>query len=369
MTAAEQRAQRKRLNVLHGEERFDDARIQAELGFSKSGSTIVDRLIVPAFEYDLRSRAGRAFFYDGAFETGEIALAARLLADNSAPVIVEAEAGIGAQAVTLGRVLGRGRIFAFEPELETRAYLERNVSRAKLDGCVTVVPQALGGEHTYAAFGGTPVEVVTLDDFVRERRLDALALLRVDVPGRERAIVASARTTLSELRPVVLLSLAGELSLDEDGARTIAEIVALGYRPYVSLEGYAIPYARYRPELRNYLFVDERSDVRPERSADPEHLLEAAAALIALAERQAEQIGALENATDAGEGFSGTLVEELRTANLQLEETLRQRDADIAMLVESAQTDPAELEGLRTIAQERAQAIELLEETLRRLPG
>gem|GEM_PF-4356673 len=371
MTAAEQRAQRKRLNILYGEERFDDARIQAELGFSKSGSTIVDKLIVPTFEYDLRSRAGRALFYEGAFETGEIGFAARVLADNPAPVILDAEAGIGAPAIALGRVFGRGRIFAFEPELETRAYLERNVSRAKLDERVTVVPQGLGSEHAYASFGGAPAEVVTLDDFVRERRLDPLALLRLDIPGRERAVVAGARTTLSESRPLVLLSLAGgEFSAAEEGARTIAEIVALGYRPYVSLEGYAIPYARYRPQLRHYLFVDERSALRPEQSADPEHLLEAAATLIALTQRLTEQIGALEQAPSAGEGApSGALVDNLRAENLQLEELLRQRDADIAMLVSNASVDPGEIETLRTIANERAQAIGVLEEALRRLPG
>lgn len=369
MTAEERRAQRKHLNVLHGEERFDDARTQRELGFNKSGATIVDKLLVPPLEYDLRSRAGRALFYEGAFVTGDIALAAGLLAQNPAPIVIEAEAGVGAQAVALGLALGRGRIVAFEPEKETRSYFERNVSRAKLDKRIEVVPRALGSEAGYDSFGGDPVEVVTLDAYVRAEKLDHLALVRIAAPGRESAIVAGAKATLAALRPVLLLSLSAESS-ESAAERTIADIVTAGYRPYVSLEGYAIPYSRYRPALRNYLFVDERSDLRPELSADPEHLLGAAAALIALTENQAQRIAALEGAgSEAGDVVSGALVEGLRAANLQMEEALRQRDADIAMLVDGATFDPAELESLRTISAERAQALELLEEALRRLPG
>jgi len=368
VTAQERRERRKHLNILHGDERFDDAQVQRELGFSKSGSTIVDKLLVPPFEYDLRSRAGRALFYEGAFETGDVALAAKLLAQNPAPVVVEAEAGVGAQAIALGRALDRSRIFAFEPELETRAYFERNVSRAKLDGRIEIVARALGAEPGYESFGDNPVEVVTLDAFVRERKLDALALVRIEAPGRERTILSGAKATLAALRPILLLTISPEFAQEQGAELTIADVIAGGYRAYVSLEGYAIPYSRYRPALRRYLFVDERGELRPEQSADPEQLLAAAAMLIDMVERQPERIAAFERPGTEGAGESSALIGELRTANMQLEESLRQRDADIATLVSTANIDPAEIESLRTIAAERAQAIELLEETLRRLP-
>jgi hypothetical protein len=376
-----QRAQRKRLSTLHGEERFDDARVQQELGFSKSGTAIVDRLLTPPLEYDLRTRAGKTIFYEGPLAVGELALVQRLLPKKDAVVTIESDAGVGLHAIELARTLPGTKTFAFEPVTENRAFLERNVNRAKLAARIDVLPQALGAEAGFLDLGGEAAEVVSLDAFVKERKLKAVDLVRIEAPGRELAIVAGARATLREHRPLVALNFSETEASLADAEQTIAEIVALGYRAYVALAGCAIPFTGYRSALRNYAFVDERRQVPYEELIDPASLLDAAASFVELSQRQAEAIAELERSSSDGAGGSTTLIAELRAANLQLEEALRQREADIALLANSGpqynedepqaiiETQAAELQALRTIAGERESALEAVEEALRRLSG
>lgn len=381
MNVLNQRAQRKRLSVLHGEERFDDARIQEELGFSKSGTAVVDRLLAPPLEYDLRTRAGQLVFYEGSVAVGEIALVKRLLPEKQAYVTIDADAGVGLHAIELARALPGTETYAFEPATENRAFLERNVSRAKLAVRIEVLPQALGAEAGYLDVGGEAAHVVSLDSVAKARKLTSVDFIRIDAPGREAAIVAGARATLRDHRPVVVLNFSETKTPHDEAERTIATIVELGYRAYVALAGCAIPSTGYRSSLWNYVLVDERRALPAEELIDPASLLEAAAGFIELSRRQAETIAELGLSSSEGAEGGSALIAQLRAANLQLEEMVRQREADIALLANSQpqydenepqaiiETQAAELETLRTIAGERESALEAVEEALRRLAG
>ena len=194
--------------------------------------------------------------------------------------------------------------------------------------------------------------------------------------------MAGALATLREHRPLIALNFSETEASLANAERMIAEIVGLGYRAYVAIAGCAIPFTGYRAALRSYAFVDERRQIPLEELIDPASLLEAAAAFVELAQRQADHVAELERSA-AGEDSPGSaaLVAELRAANLQLEETIRQREADIALLVNSRpvyeedapqviiETQAAELETLRTIAGERESALRAVEEALRRLSG
>ena len=101
----------------------------------------------------------------------------------------------------------------------------------------------------------------------------------------------------------------------------IAEIVGLGYRAYVAIAGCAIPFTGYRAALRSYAFVDERRRYRW-RNYRSGLAARSRRRLRELAQRQADHVAELERSA-AGEDSPGSaaLVAELRTADLDLEET------------------------------------------------
>ena len=110
-----------------------------------------------------------------------------------------------------------GRLFCFEPVAEFREILEDNVKANHLTN-VEVVPAAVGREagttHLYLDGGGTRVapnvrrkrvvaNVICLDEFFKERRLERLDLLNMDCEGSEFLVLQGAQALLSRNRTKV----------------------------------------------------------------------------------------------------------------------------------------------------------------------
>jgi FkbM family methyltransferase len=150
-----------------------------------------------------------------------------------------------------------GRVYAFEPEPLSFARLKRHIALNSLEGrCIALnlAVSNLDGESLMYAGGG---EGVTTTHFryvdepaiserdglrVKTTRLDLLVqrgelqlpdFIKVDVEGHAGSSLEGARKTITEARPVVLLSTHGP-----DESRAIAEFFAsVGYRPKWSLSG------------------------------------------------------------------------------------------------------------------------------------
>lgn len=95
----------------------------------------------------------------------------------------------------------------------------------------------------------------------RARRRAALpvGLLKIDVEGLERAVIAGAAELLRRDRPVLLVEIYGGAASNPDPERTIADIRAYGYEPFVYADDAGLqPYQRHRDDRYCYFFIPSR---------------------------------------------------------------------------------------------------------------
>jgi FkbM family methyltransferase len=145
-------------------------------------------------------------------------------------------ANIGDVALYMARLTGaQGHVFAFEPVPHVHERIGKHVARSGFLDRVTVLPIALSDRngHALMAFASQEVEnqgmgslvncsndvvdshieieTVTLDSFVRERRIESIELIKIDIQGAELMFLAGASETINSMRPIV----ATEVSPDD----------------------------------------------------------------------------------------------------------------------------------------------------------
>lgn len=167
------------------------------------------------------------------------------LADDPAPVIVDAGANIGIYSLLYSRIPG-ARVFAFEPVTHTYGMLMTNVVT---NAIMNVEPIALGlsdhagniyiGSETadrkptcwsvHVANDGTGEEArfTTLDLFCVDRGIGRLALIKIDVQGHERAVLAGAEKIIRACRPILVVE---SVNGRQDPEGTLSMLENWGYR-------------------------------------------------------------------------------------------------------------------------------------------
>jgi FkbM family methyltransferase len=158
----------------------------------------------------------------GAYEPHVMIALSRLLRPDA--VCIDGGANIGVLSLAMARFAPHGHVYAFEPGATAFAYLEKNLA-ANVAPNVTPLPLALWDRttklqlnvdtaHLGGAFLGhvddrysTPetVEAVTLDDWVADRGLERVDLIKLDVEGAEPQALAGARETIRRFQPVVVV--------------------------------------------------------------------------------------------------------------------------------------------------------------------
>ena len=176
------------------------------------------------------------------------------LLDNVAAggVVYDIGANVGFFSLLAARRVGpQGRVYAFEPVARNAAAIERS---ARLNGFVAleVFTKAAGaasgiaelnlarhiGGAVLASVGAPPdrrgsvsVEVVAIDDLIRERGLRSPSLVKMDVEGAELEVIRGMKATLQAHRPVVICELddATEAGLEQKIDELSALLAGLGY--------------------------------------------------------------------------------------------------------------------------------------------
>ena len=209
---------------------------------------------------------------DGIWEPLETKVFTREL--RKGDIVVDVGANIGYYTLLAARLVGStGHVYAFEPEPEAFALLERNVALNGYDN-VTLVPKALGRESgTLQLFvakrnrgdhrvydpsgkrGAIDVPVVTLDEALAQWAPAHVDFLKVDTQGAECMILDGARQTIAEHPELQIVM---EL--------TPHFLAAVGDDPRVCLE---------RLATAGYSFVDIREWERKLVPTDIDALLEA----------------------------------------------------------------------------------------------
>ncbi len=194
-------------------------------------------LYIPA---DL-DRQGQRLVIDGGVPDPVVALVAR-----PGDVAVDIGGNLGEWMAPLAAAVGTGgRVYTFEPVPVLADALEKT---ARLNGhgeTVEVVRSAVadvtgeapfnvtmaaGGDGALsglASGGGATVPTITLDDFMAERGLGRLGLIKIDVEGAERRVLEGARRTLETCKPRLVFESGHESA--EDRAAIADLLDGVGY--------------------------------------------------------------------------------------------------------------------------------------------
>lgn len=156
-------------------------------------------------------------------------------------VAVEGGANIGAHSLALAKLVGRGALYAFEPQPAVFQVLCANLALNGLHG-VRAVHAGLGerqgmlyippidyaapgvniGGVALNADGGEPVRIVTIDSL----NLPSVRLIKLDVEGMELNALMGAEQTLRRCRPILYV----EADRRELRPALLGFIKAHGYR-------------------------------------------------------------------------------------------------------------------------------------------
>jgi len=129
-------------------------------------------------------------------------------------------ANVGAVALVLAKKVGSGgKVFAFEPGAPNLQRLRGNFAlNPSLASVTEVVGSGVGraktqlwwteeagnpGNASLGSTGSQAVPITTVDDFVRERSLERLDFMKVDVEGMELDVFNGAKESLLRFRPIL----------------------------------------------------------------------------------------------------------------------------------------------------------------------
>jgi len=217
--------------------------------------TFAFRLLDRDFVYHsgLFDGVGRALFWAPAegYEAETLDAFVHLLRGASPnPTVIDVGANTGFFSLAAVAVVPAACVHAFEPVPHIVQALKSNVTvnglsdRVVVNACAVTessgqvalhVPDETWGNATLgtSGFRGLSgrvehVQAMALDDYVTERGLDRVDLLKIDVEGHEDAVLRGARRLLARDRPAVLCECLPELDADAFNC-LLAE---LGYEPY-----------------------------------------------------------------------------------------------------------------------------------------
>ena len=141
--------------------------------------------------------------------------------------IIDIGAHIGLYSIYMQKLSG-GYVFSFEPAPSTLSVLKQTIALNGAVNNIEVIPAAVADKHGKARFSldsrsasvrnslvqyeGTAnlptceVDVVTIDDFVKERN-STINFIKIDAEGVELAVLKGAQETITRHRPFIILAL------------------------------------------------------------------------------------------------------------------------------------------------------------------
>jgi FkbM family methyltransferase len=126
----------------------------------------------------------------------------------------------------LGNVDGE-EDFVFSPEIDNGRSSGSHLNQA-------FVP---GDPRDYQSFSQTKVPVVTADTLLRDKRVPAPSIIKIDVEGAEALVLAGAHHLLGSLRPVLMIEVHHITAMHD----TLTILLRLGYHTKIVNEAPNLP--------------------------------------------------------------------------------------------------------------------------------
>ncbi len=160
-------------------------------------------------------------------------------------IVIEVGANIGAHTVYLSKLVGKGSIFAFEPQRLVFQNLCANLAINSISNVFTyqeaigaengniVIPECdftknnnFGGINIQNSKSGMIVNKQKLDNFLNN--INRLKLLKIDVEGMEIDVIKGAKELIKKFRPIIYI----ENDRQEHSKNLIELIWSLDYKIY-----------------------------------------------------------------------------------------------------------------------------------------
>jgi len=173
---------------------------------------------------DLQDQIQRLIYFQGLYEPVEAFLFTSILQPGM--TVVDAGANVGQYTLLASRAIGpAGTVYSFEPVPSTFSRLQSHVRDNRLEN-VQLTRAALWAEATVLRIGLSPdmsnncgaysvgssnpattleCHSLRLDDFVFERRIDRVDLVKMDIEGAELFALHGMLSTLRRHRPILLM--------------------------------------------------------------------------------------------------------------------------------------------------------------------
>jgi FkbM family methyltransferase len=170
---------------------------------------------------------GRALFTSGTYEPNSLLIVQNLLGKGS--VFFDVGANVGVFTLAVSKLIGnKGLIIAFEPSTREHRLFEENLSLNRFSNVrleklaitntngsaqLNLAIDRHGGQNTlcqkfvHEGVQSGASEIVftrTLDQYISEREISRLDLIKLDIEGSEYHALLGAKKTLSTLRPALL---------------------------------------------------------------------------------------------------------------------------------------------------------------------
>ncbi|MBL9085041.1 MAG: FkbM family methyltransferase [Planctomycetales bacterium] len=174
-------------------------------------------------ECDLRDHVQRHIFFQGAYEPVESFIFYRLA--KNAVCVVDGGANVGQYTLLAATASPSVQVHSFEPVECNFAKLKRHVAINALTN-ITINPTALwnhneiltlgvsAAEHNNGSYsvGSTEsncllstAQAMTFDEYARQRQIERIDLVKLDVEGAERAALQGMKATICKDRPTILM--------------------------------------------------------------------------------------------------------------------------------------------------------------------
>ncbi len=191
------------------------------------------------YELDLRESIDSSIYYEGCFEPDVVRIIQQYVQQGM--VAIDIGANIGCHTFRLAQLVGdKGKVIAFEPSSWAFRKLERN-SALNNFGNIVLEKTALSDEkidgkllRIYASWPlrcnahddlhpihrGYPmndvVDLITLDDYVRMKKITKVDFIKLDVDGYELKVIRGGIKSIRAFRPIMIVEF-GEYTLEGFG--------------------------------------------------------------------------------------------------------------------------------------------------------
>lgn len=162
------------------------------------------------------------FLFLGDFESSNIQIFSTLI--NEKDTVIDVGANIGIYSILASKKVGElGRIYSFEPSTWARERLEKNI---KLNNSKNINISSKGvsnksgkidfyicEDDAYNSIGEVPmrpvikkevIDVISLDDFCKEYKIEKVDILKVDTEGADYLVMQGAMTILNSVNSPVI---------------------------------------------------------------------------------------------------------------------------------------------------------------------